>query len=321
MTTTQTGARPLNAALDYAARGWAVFPCHSIHGAGCSCHRVDCSSPGKHPRIGGGLTAASTDPEAIRRWWRQWPSANVAIRTGAASGLVVVDIDPDHGGARTLDELVRRHGEIPDGPIVRTGSGGTHLFFEHPGEKVRNSAGVLGPGIDVRGDGGYVIAPPSRHISGATYQWEASGSDPPALPGWILDTAREPVRNAPSREHEPIRIDRAIAAWARAALEDEAARVRTAPEGTRNSELNRAAFCVGQIVGAGLLDSDTVESTLVTSGVSAGLSEYEARQTTRSGLRAGVEQPRGPQRAPTPTVPGDPPPNDPEAALDVVDLP
>jgi hypothetical protein len=285
----------VDAALDYAARGWPVFPCHSIHAGACTCHRAECSSPGKHPRIGGGLTAATTDPDTIQRWWQRWPTANVAIRTGTPSGLVVVDIDPDHGGATTLRQLVRQHGELPPGPTVRTGSGGTHLYFAHPGERVRNSVGALGPGIDIRGDGGYIISPPSTHASSATYQWERGDLELQTPPNWLLESTRE----SPRRDqipHEPVRIDHAISAWARAALEDEAARVRGARLGTRNDTLNRAAFSLGQIVGAGLLDAGTVELTLVESGLVAGLGDYEARQTVRSGLHAGIDLPRAPRR-------------------------
>jgi hypothetical protein len=319
-TTTPQRARPVDAALEYAENGWPVFPCHSIHAGGCSCHRTHCSSPGKHPRIGGGLTAASTDHDTIRRWWRQWPTANVAIRTGAASGLVILDIDPDHGGTATFRLLVRQHGELLGGPTVRTGSGGAHLFFAHPGHRVRNSTGDLGPGVDIRGDGGYIIAPPSRHISGQTYIWETSGLELPAMPEWLLERTREPSRSAPSGR-EPIRIDQAIEAWARAALEDEAARVRSAPEGTRNNTLNRAAFCIGQIVGAGLLDTATAETTLIDTAISTGLTEHEARQTTRSGLRAGIERPRGPQRTPATPAPDAPAVDSAEIELDIPDTP
>ncbi|MEN3273440.1 MAG: putative primase/helicase, partial [Actinomycetota bacterium] len=163
------GRRPVDAAVIYARRGWEVFPCHSpAKGSGaCTCAHVDCGSPAKHPRVKGGLNAATTDEDVIRRWWASWPSANVAIRTGAASGLVVVDIDPDHGGDRSLDALLSEHGPLPTGRTIRTGSGGRHLYFSHPGHSIPNDAGRrLGAGLDVRGDGGYVIAPPSVHASG-----------------------------------------------------------------------------------------------------------------------------------------------------------
>lgn len=220
----------------------------------------------------------------------------MAVRTGAASGLVVLDVDPGHGGARSLDALVRRYGSLPVGPVVRTGSGGLHFFFAHPGYTVRNSAGRLGSGLDVRGDGGYVIVPPSRHRSGHVYIWRASPDVLPDLPGWFAEALR-PVERPRPEAYEPVRIDTAISAWARAALNDEAHRVRSAPEGTRNSTLNRAAFCLGQIVGADLLDAVTVEGVLVASGAAVGLSERESTLTVRSGLRAGIAHPRAPSRA------------------------
>lgn len=291
--------RPVDAALAYAERGWLVFPCHSAGEAGCSCRRPDCSSPGKHPRISGGLRNASSDQAVIRRWWTRWPNANVAVRTGEVSGVVVLDIDPDHGGDDALAQLVRRHEPLPAGPAVRTGSGGLHLYFEHPGPAVRNSAGSLGPGIDVRGDGGYVIAPPSRHASGASYEWQTTGALP-ALPEWLL-AAMHRAEPALPRSRGPIRLSHAISAWARAALDDEANRVRTASEGTRNSTLNRAAFCLGQIIGAGHLDAETVEQILIDNALAAGLGARESRTTVRSGLRAGMISPRSPRPLNVPT--------------------
>ena len=161
------------------------------------------------------------------------------------------------------DAVPRRRTRILKGLRVRTGSGGWHLYFAHPGGQIRNSAGTaLGPGFDVRGDGGYVIAPPSRHVSGGTYQWNGDGAllD---LPDDLLQRIRPPARRhdpvpgegrSNPRWSEPVRIDRALSAWAAKALDDEGSQVRTAPSGGRNHRLNRAAFSLGQIVGAGLLE-------------------------------------------------------------------
>ncbi len=149
-----------SAAVRYAARGWAVLPCHTPHADRCSCSKPDCSAPGKHPRLVNGLNGASIDRAAIEQWWNRWPDANIGIRTGEASGLVVVDIDRRSGGDRTLSQLVDQHDKLPSTLAVRTGDG-VHLYFAHPGWPVRNDAGRrLGPGIDVRGEGGYVLAPP-----------------------------------------------------------------------------------------------------------------------------------------------------------------
>lgn len=230
----------------------------------------------------------------IGRWWRQWPSANIGIRTGRDSGLVVVDIDPGHGGTDAIVDLERAHGPL-GGWRIRTGSGGEHRWFAHPGATVRNSAGRLGDGIDVRGDGGYVIAPPSTHISGGDYRWVDARGRLPQLPDWLAERLIEPpkVRHAP-----PVARQLPDAsAWARAAQIMEADMVRRAPNGQRNATLNRSAFSLGQIAGAGLLDGYSVTESLVDAAVNAGLGEREARRTIASGLRAGMAHPRAPSGA------------------------
>ena len=181
----------MEAALGYNHHGLAVLPLHSPGEDGsCSCGDEDCSSPGKRPYTHRGLHDASIDPDEIRRWWREWPDANVGIRTGAESGLIVLDVDPDHGGDESLAQLEALHGPLSATVQQRTGGGGRHYLFQHPGTPVRNRAGFL-PGLDVRGDGGYIVAPPSRHISGDGYAW-APGCSPDeielaALPVWLLD--------------------------------------------------------------------------------------------------------------------------------------
>src|SRR5262249_31309904 len=154
---------PLVAALDYAERGWMVFPLHTVGGQACSCGSGDCSNPGKHPRTRYGVKDATTDPEQIRIWWSSWPDANVGIATGAGSGLVVLDLDAKAEGEASLAALEAVHDLLPPTVTASTGGGGRHLLFAHPGVELRNSAGKLGAGLDVRGDGGYVVASPSRH--------------------------------------------------------------------------------------------------------------------------------------------------------------
>jgi putative DNA primase/helicase len=168
---------PLEWALRYVARGWAVLPNYTVDADGvCTCSkREQCPNPGKHPRLDVGVKGSSTQPATIRRWLeRQWPGrCNLGIATGQVSGLVVIDVDPRHGGLKTLAALERELGPLPtDTPRVRTGSGGLHVYLAYPtdGSSIRNSEGLLGPGIDVRGDGGYVLCPPSRTNKGL-YQW------------------------------------------------------------------------------------------------------------------------------------------------------
>ncbi len=161
-------------ALHYAsALGWKIFPLHTpIDDGVCSCGTADCQSIGKHPRTPRGLKDATTDLEQIKRWWQKWPDANIGIATGAASGFFVVDIDPKNDGLSGLSELLDRiGGEFPDTAQVITGSGGRHFLFRMPEADIRNSAEKLGAGVDVRANGGYVVAAPSVHASGNRYQW------------------------------------------------------------------------------------------------------------------------------------------------------
>ncbi|GAF94460.1 unnamed protein product, partial [marine sediment metagenome] len=183
----------MDAALRYAARGWPVLPLHGIRDRGCTCGRPDCSSPGKHPRTARGLKDATTDNQRIKAWWQQWPDANVGVATGNTSGLVVLDVDPRNGGDDILDDLLAAHGPLPETIESVTGGGGRHLFFKHPGGLIRTRPNALGRGLDLKADGGYIVAPPSLHANGRRYEWELS-SDPKDVavadcPGWLLDSA------------------------------------------------------------------------------------------------------------------------------------
>lgn len=323
MTTARTRPRPVEAALAYAHRGWAVFPCHHPVPSGCSCRSPECSSAAKHPRTRRGLHDATTHPEVIARWWRAWPQANVAIRTGAnraagARGLVVLDVDPLHGGETSLERLVAAHGPLPPTRLVRTGNDGVHLYFAHPGGTVPNSAGTrLGPGLDVRGDHVAPVAPPSVHASGVTYRW-GTVRELAAVPPWLSDLLAAPKHERrPGPDPAQLRRDAGVSAWAATAVEGELARVAGAGVGRRNHVLNRAAFVLGQIVGGGYLDRNVVASLLEQAGVAVGLSARETAMTVESGLGAGEDNPRHPPDRPTrrvSTPTGGRPPNRPMAA-------
>jgi len=158
----------LEAALQYAGRGWAVFPLHSVQDGRCTCGRDCGKNAGKHPRVKGGFKVATTDAHQIEAWWQQWPNANIGIATGALSGLVVIDIDGESGLA-TLRVLVDRYGTLPRTAVVKTARG-WHLYFAMSKTCIAIPCST-GDGLDVRGDGGYAVAPPSLHVTGHVYQW------------------------------------------------------------------------------------------------------------------------------------------------------
>lgn len=189
-------------ALHYARLGMKVLPLHSPVQSGdgmvCSCGKAKCTSPGKHPvgRLApNGLKDGTVDESLIWRWFSQ-PDLNIGIVTGAASNIVVLDIDPRHDGDETLAALEKSYSPLPQTWRFLTGGGGEHIIFRHPGGIVPNSAGKIGPGIDVRGDGGYIVAPPSRHISGRPYAISVDHDpvDMPHadIPSWLLPLLQAP---------------------------------------------------------------------------------------------------------------------------------
>jgi hypothetical protein len=192
-------ATMLDKALDYARRGWPDFPVYTVIDGRCTCREAACDSPGKHPRVTGWPNQATTDPETIRQWWTRWPGANIGIPTGTASGFFVLDVDLRHDGDETLRELEAQQGPLPPTVEALTGGGGRHIFFRYPGYSVKSSAGVLGPGLDIRGDGGFIVAPDSLHVSGRRYEWEVSShpDDVPVAdaPAWLLDKLRSEATN------------------------------------------------------------------------------------------------------------------------------
>lgn len=172
-------------AHQYAARGWRVIPI----------------LPGqKHPGVPSWQTAATTDNDLIDQWWTVNPGHGIGIATGRASGIWVLDVDngDDKRGDDTLNDLEAANGELPATPTVHTGSGGRHLYFAVPeGRDIRNhQSGRMGPGLDVRGEGGQVLAPPTIHPNGRPYEWDVeAGPDlPPAMaPDWLLDLVDPPA--------------------------------------------------------------------------------------------------------------------------------
>ena len=180
----------LSAALAYAAHKKAVFPC-----------RAD-----KRPLTPNGFKDATTDEAQIRAWWNRWPDALIGLPTGKVNGITVLDIDMDADknidGEEVLFQLRQANDELPDTIECLTPRGGRHLYFPYV-EGVCNSASKLGRGLDVRGEGGYVIAPPSR-VNGCAYEWEGSNPDTPAaMPGWLVALLKEKTAQAPTENADP----------------------------------------------------------------------------------------------------------------------
>ena len=197
--------------LAYVQHGWHVFPL---------------KPPSKEPATEHGFKNATTDIGRIKRCWARNPDLNVGIATGAKSGIFVVDIDPRHGGDETWVALVSEHGKVPGTIEALTGGGGRHIYFCHPGGRVASGEDKLGPGVDVKGDGGYVVAPPSVHPNGTKYEWAPSSVpgevEVAEAPQWILDlvASPEPIPSGsgatfqfdPSGAEEVVVAKRALAA-------------------------------------------------------------------------------------------------------------
>ncbi|NGO09292.1 bifunctional DNA primase/polymerase [Streptomyces sp. HC44] len=299
-------AAQLTAALEAASHGWHVFPLR----------------PGdKRPAITAWEERATTDPDRITRCWTHAPY-NVGIATGP-SGLVVVDLDTAKGpednppadwahpdirdGMGVFFALCQLHewdGYLvrcephdgfrelaPDTHVVKTPSGGTHLYFAAPeGEPLRNTAGKLGWKVDTRAEGGYVVGAGSI-VKGHPYTTVRAAPVAP-LPAWLTDL----LRPAPLPPQRPITVALATrdrrTAFLNAAVNGELARVTDSGEHQHNHALYLASVALGQLVAGGELSEADVTGWLLSAALQVGQGEHEARRTIASGLRAGANRPR-----------------------------
>lgn len=173
----------------YCERGWQLFPVRYAE---------------KTPLVRW-ADEATTEWNKVIGWIDHFENANIGIACGSRSGIVVLDVDAGHGGYESLTKLIQVHGALPETPVSKTGSGGEHIFFKHPGVEIRNSAGKLGAGLDIRGDGGYVVAPPSIHPNGNTYEW-AIDTELADMPAWMIELLKE----APKPEAKPAQAGEVI---------------------------------------------------------------------------------------------------------------
>ena len=270
----------LDHALGYAANGLPVFPL--IPGT-------------KRPATAHGKDDATTDETQIRAWWTATPNANIAVRV--PDWAVVLDVDTRNGG--TLEALA----PLPDTLTFHTGGGGWHLWFDRPDGDLRGQLDGI-PGVDIKTNTGYVVMPPSVHPNGERYVDPGTGHMIETVPAHLVARMVKPARPARPAPR-PAATPPSPGYWG-AALQGELDAIATAPEGTRNETLNRAAFNLGTLIAAAGEQPDDVTALLAAAAAQAGLEEWEADGTIRSGLTAGMDQPRSiPERdhpAPAPVV-------------------
>lgn len=274
----------LDWALHLAGMGWAVFPL--VPG-------------GKRAAVREWEQRATTNPQRITRCWYGQRGFNIGVATGPA-GLVVVDLDPAKtpdgpDGATGLADLAQARGvRLPATYTVRTPRGGTHLYYRTPaGVRLRNTQSHLAPSIDTRAAGGYVVGPGSVRPDGG-YEL-TDDTDPPDLPAWLVQALTERPAASLSAPADIACTD--PTGYASAALAGECDRVRHAPSGQHNAVLCSAAYALGQLIGAGLLDYDTARAELTTAaqaliGADCDCTPREVTRVITAGLTAGTRNPR-----------------------------
>lgn len=272
----------LNAALGYAQQGWPVFLLGRTKRPLANCPNCPKEKePGAHDPQGcrcltcHGFYAATLDPKAIRRMLALTPYGMLAIRTGAPSGLVVVDVDPGKGGFESLRELVRR-GLCPPTRFVRTGNGGWHLYYRHPGPHLRipGSGSKLAPGIDIKADGGYVAAPPSIHPdTRKPYAWADAHAPIQEVAPPLVDVCLAPDPRptpAAAASHTPALCGGRAISHPELLLAALVAKVHDAPSGRRRATLYGCARGVAKMAAAGAITPTDGQTALLTACHQAG---------------------------------------------------
>jgi hypothetical protein len=316
---------PVESALLLVKQGFRVFPLHTAMEGACSCFLgPDCKQKGKHPVFPGGFYRAGKSMFSVFQQWSTVEHSNVGLRTG--DGLGILDVDVGKGGWESLVELAERYGKLPPSWSVRTGSGGLHVYFRIA-QPVPNSVGRIAPGIDFRGDGGYVVAPGSRHACGGDYQW-THGQTPrdiplADIPSWLLELALpkpglvdDTVFELPDGEllkGGDVIIANRPEAMARKILQRQCEKMAQTQEGGRNDRLFRCAFRVGRLVGGGALGIAEAREAVHMAALATGLEDKEITATANNGFKRGIALP---QRILTPDQVNTVPQNTPAIAID-----
>ncbi|MEV6891393.1 bifunctional DNA primase/polymerase [Kribbella sp. NPDC051137] len=287
----------LTAALQAADRGWPVFVLGRSKRpvANCEpCRQASSDGAARHdPATCGHLTchgfyAASTDPARVAAIVAAVPRGQLAVRTGAVSGLLVVDVDPAHGGDHSLSDLLAER-LVPRTLHVHTGSGGLHLYYRHPGHHIASRPMPNRPGIDIKADGGYVVLPPSiHHRTHRPYQWGTTATDVEMPPPGLLDACQpaqpaQPVQTPPAGL-PPTWQARGISHPSKL-LDAHLNAVRNAPEGKRRTTLYGAARGVARLVAAGAIDYAGAITALTDAGHLAEQSDRDIRAAITGGFR------------------------------------
>lgn len=292
-------------AASYAQVGWRIVPLHSIvisdgKAIGCTCGNVKSCEPtnkkpgwGKHPRLSGWQTAATTDANKIGAWFEQWPDMQIGVATGAESNLWVLDVDGAEGLA-SLKTIEEQNEPIPATWTVRTGSKGLQFYFLWPTtlgtRTMGNRAGIL-PGIDARGAGGQVVAPPSSNRNGP---YEVADEAPPcAAPEWLVDlVASRPLPVAKPWTPLPVATGNTAETRARCFADAACKRIATAIEGTRNKTVYSATRATAEIYAYYNLPQMELYNLIIPAAEACGLSQGEASATFQSGWKDGAATPK-----------------------------
>ncbi|GAJ91023.1 bifunctional DNA primase/polymerase [Rhizobium rhizogenes] len=286
----------LDIALEYNRLEWPVFPCRAAPEDIVDLETGEIETRGaKTPLVSRGLKDATLNAPLIGRLWARYPNAMIGVPTGAPIGAWVLDIDvpPDHEDGRIwLAAMEEVHGPLPETRTATTASGGKHYFWRYTTE-VKNRASI-GPGADLRGEGGYVIAPGSVMADGRCYSWD---NDLPIAdaPAWLLEivTPRQAAPVATQRfDYRPHAADR----YVEASVDDELRILANHAVGGRGAQVNASAYNLGKFVGAGLLLRSEAEAGLFAAaqanGVVAKDGEREIYAKIRRGLDAGILHPK-----------------------------
>ncbi len=282
---------PLELAQHYVGQGWPVFPCRSLAEEHVDQATGEIITLGeKTPLTPNGFKGATRFPRIIERWWSDWPNAAVGLPTGEKTSFFALDIDNKPGGANGFDwlaEMEAEHGPLPDTARVTSPNGGLHIYFKYV-VGTRNR-GALGAGVDIRSEGGYVLAAGSTMANGRSYKWETDTREIADAPAWLLDLLLP--KSAPA--HTQYSLSAATNnAYVDAAVDRELADLAGAPMGSRNNALNDAAFSIGTIVGAGALGEAEARALLQDVARGWGRDWSRCCKTIENGLKAGIQNPR-----------------------------